>query len=65
MKTDDLWEIRADLGNHAVRFLGFWDSGNLIVLTNGFTKKSAKTPQQEIEIATERKRDYLLRKPHG
>ncbi len=63
--TDDLWEIRVDMGNHAVRFLGFWDAGNLIVLTNGFTKKSAKTPRTEVEIATRRKQEYLSRKPHG
>jgi phage-related protein len=34
----------------------------LIVLTNGFAKKTQKTPSQEIELAEQRKRDYLSRK---
>lgn len=63
--TDELWEIRVGFSNHAVRFLGFWDEGNLIVLTNGFMKKTQKTPQTEIKIATQRKQDYLTRKNYG
>lgn len=63
--TDDLWEIRVDLGNNAVRFLGFWDAGNLIILTDGFVKKTQKTPRTEIAIATERKHNYLLRHNNG
>ena len=42
--------------------LGFWDAGRLVVLTNGFAKKSQKTPAREIELAEQRKRDYLNRK---
>ena len=61
--TDDLWEVRAEFGGDAFRLLGFWDAGRLVVLTNGFAKKTQKTPAREIELAAQRKRDYLNRKP--
>ena len=60
--TDDLWEIRIQFGNNIFRLLGFFDGGQLVVLTNGFAKKTQKTPVREIEIAERRKQDYLSRK---
>lgn len=60
--TDDLWEVRAEFGGDAFRLLGFWDSGALIILTNGFAKKTQKTPEREITLAEQRKRDYLSRR---
>ncbi len=46
----------------AVWPLGVWDESNLIILTNGFAKKTQKTPSREIELAVQRRRDYLNRK---
>ena len=60
--TDDIWEVRAKLGNNAFRLLGFFDNGSLVVLTNGFAKKSQKTPAFEINLAEQRKKEYLKRK---
>ncbi len=60
--TDDLWGVRAEFGGDAFRLLGFWDAGRLIVLTNAFAKKTQKTPHREIELAEQRRRDYLNRK---
>jgi phage-related protein len=60
--TDELWEVRAEFGGDAFRLLGFWDAGSLIILTNGFAKKTQKTPNREIELAGHRRRDYLNRK---
>jgi phage-related protein len=60
--TDEVWEVRVEFGGNAFRLLGFWDSGNLIILTNGFAKKTEKTPNREIELAVQRRRDYLNRK---
>ena len=60
--TDELWEIRAEFGGNAFRLLGFWDEGSLIILTNGFAKKTQKTPDREIDLAAQRRRDYLNRK---
>ncbi len=59
--TDNLWEIRVESSNTAIRFLGFWEEGNLILLTNGFIKKTQKTPRTEINLATERKAEYEQR----
>jgi phage-related protein len=60
--TDELWEVRAEFGGNAFRLLGFWDAGNLVILTNGFAKKTQKTPSREIDLAALRRRDYLDRK---
>ena len=60
--TDGLWEVRAEFGGDAFRLLGFWDAGNLIILTNGFAKKTQKTPERELALAAQRKREYLNRK---
>ena len=60
--ADELWEVRTEFGGDAFRLLGFWDAGSLIFLTNGFAKKTQKTPNREIELAGQRRRDYLNRK---
>jgi phage-related protein len=60
--TEDLWEIRVQSGNNAYRLLGFQYIGNFIVLTNGFHKKTRKTPKSEISLAERRKKDWLRRK---
>jgi phage-related protein len=57
--TDDIWEVRARIGSHSFRLLGFITGDEFVVLTNGFKKKSQKTPKQEIELAEQRKADYL------
>ena len=60
--TDGIWEVRVHIGNDALRLFGFFDGNDLIVLTNGFLKKTDKVPQKEIILAEERKKDYLWRK---
>jgi len=60
VNTDDLIEIRIQHGSNNFRLLGFEDKGNLVILTNGFRKKSQKTPKSEIELAEFRKKEYLL-----
>ncbi len=60
--TDDLWEIRVQQGNNIFRLLGFFDAENFVVLTNGFQKKTQKTPKSEILLSEQRKKDYLIRK---
>lgn len=60
--TDDMWEIRARIGNNTFRLLGFFDGPELIVLTSGFAKKTNKVPKQEIKTTEERKRNYYRRK---
>jgi len=62
VNTDDIWEVRVQFGGNIFRLLGFFDGATLMILTNGFAKKSQKTPRQEIELATRRKNEYLSRK---
>lgn len=38
--TDGLYEIRVQHGNNAVRIFCFFDSGNIVVVGNGFSKKN-------------------------
>jgi phage-related protein len=56
--TDGLYEIRVQLGNDIFRIFCFFDKGQLIVLANGFQKKTQKTPKQEIEKALKIKHEY-------
>lgn len=58
----DFYECRIEINGNIYRILGFFDEGNLVVLTNGFQKKSQKTPPNEIEVCKIRKADYLKRK---
>lgn len=60
--TDDLWEVRVQLGNNIFRFLGFFDGAQLVILNHAFTKKTQKTPSKEIKIAEQRKKDYFSRR---
>lgn len=60
--TDDLWEVRVEFGGGAFRLLGFWDEGRLVILTNGFAKKTQKTPEREIALAEQRKCDHVNRR---
>jgi len=60
--TDDLWEIRIQYSGNIFRLLSFFDDEKLLIANHGFTKKSQKTPKNDIGIAEERKKDYYLRK---
>ncbi len=64
VNTADIWEVRIQFGGDIFRLLGFFDEDKeaLVVLTNGFAKKTQKTPPQEIKLAEQRKQDYLSRK---
>jgi phage-related protein len=59
--TQDIWEIRIQFGGNNYRLLGFFDEGKLIILTNGFSKKTQKTPTKEIKLAEQRRSEYLQR----
>lgn len=56
--TDGLYEIRVQLGNNIFRIFCFFDRGQLVVLANGFQKKTQNTPKKEIEIALKIKAEY-------
>jgi len=56
--TEGLYEIRVQLGSDIFRIFCFFDQGQLVVLVNGFQKKTQKTPKKEIEIALKIKAAY-------
>jgi phage-related protein len=56
--TDGLYEIRLQQGSDIFRIFCFFDQGQLVVLANGFQKKTQKTPQKEIEKALKIKQEY-------
>jgi phage-related protein len=56
--TEGLYEIRVQQGSDIFRIFCFFDHGKLVVLANGFQKKTQKTPKEEIEKALKIKEDY-------
>ena len=60
--SDGIFEIRAIHGNNITRVLYFFVVDKKIILTNGFVKKTQKTPENEIVLAKKYRKDYELRK---
>ena len=58
---DGIFEIRAKQGSNITRVLYFYYIGNKIILTNGFIKKSQKTPPSEIDLAKKYRAEYEKR----
>ena len=56
-----IFELRIKSGSDISRVLYFFVIGRKIVLTNGFIKKTAKTPKSEIETAQKYRGEYLSR----
>ena len=56
--TDGLYEIRIQQGIDIFRIFCFFDQGQLVVLANGFQKKTQKTPKKDIESALKIKSEY-------
>ena len=54
-----LYEIRVEFRSNIYRVFSFFDKGQLIILINGFQKKSQKTLKNEIEIAEKLKKQYF------
>ncbi len=56
-----IFELRCKQANTITRALFFFYIGGKIIVTNGFTKKTQKTPQKEIHLAQARRTDYIHR----
>ena len=57
--TDGLYEIRIEFESNIYRIFCCFDKGNLVILFNGFQKKSQKTPKKEIDLALKLKDEYF------
>ena len=62
---DGIFELRAKVGLDISRVLYFFYIGNRIILTNGFIKKTQKTPRKEIELAKKYRADFMERMRKG
>ncbi|MEN9523641.1 MAG: hypothetical protein RL065_2018 [Bacteroidota bacterium] len=63
--TNGLYEIRVEFQGNIYRIFCCFDEGKVVVLFNGFQKKSQKTPTTEIEKATKIMNEYFDRKIKG
>jgi phage-related protein len=57
--TKGLYEARIQVGSNIYRIFAFFDKGSIIVLGNGFQKKTQKTPKQEIKLALKIMSEYF------
>ena len=63
--ADGLYEIRVEVGNNIFRIFCCFDEGSLVILFNGFQKKTQKTPKQQIERAKKLMKEYFNDKDNG
>ena len=67
--NNEIWEFRTKYLTKQVRLLAFWDKTDkietLVVATNGFIKKTKKTPKGNIERAEQIKKEYFEQKKGG
>jgi phage-related protein len=57
--SDGIFEVRVEVGTDIYRVFSFFDKGQVIILVNGFQKKTQKTPKKEIEMAERLKKQYF------
>ena len=60
--TDGLYEIRIKVGSDIYRVFCCFDSGRIVILFNGFQKKTQKAPKKEINKALKLKHEYFNKK---
>ena len=60
-KYKDLWELRIELASNIFRIFYFLPQNNNAVLLHGIVKKKQKTPKKELDVALDRKNEYLRR----
>jgi phage-related protein len=57
--TEGPFEVRIEFESNLYRIFCCFDKGHLIILFNGFQKKSQKTPKKEIGLALKLKDEYF------
>lgn len=58
---DGIYELRTPQGSNTTRLLYFFFVGDKAIITNGFAKKTQRTPRREIEIAKKYRSDWKSR----
>ena len=64
VETKGLYEARIQIGTDTWRVFCFFDKGKLVILLNGFQKKTQKTPKSEIIKALKIKHEYETEEKH-
>ena len=59
---DGLYELRIEWQGNIYRIFFCFDQGNIVILFNGFQKKTQKTPEKEIEKGLKIKVEYEEKK---
>jgi len=56
--VDGIFELRAEHAGNIFRVFFIFDEGNIVLLFNGFMKKTQKTPRRELDLAKRLKKEY-------
>jgi phage-related protein len=64
--NNNIWEFKTKFLKQQIRILAFWDKTDkietLVLASNGFIKKTSKTPKKEIERAERIRKEYFAKK---
>ena len=60
--TEGLYEIRVEYGSNIFRIFCCFDQGYVVILLNGFQKKSQKTPAEQLDLANKLMKEYFEQK---
>ena len=63
LENSEIWEFRTLYNKKAYRLFAFWDKDKeaFVVATHGIVKKTQKTPKEVIQIAKDRRKDFIER----
>jgi phage-related protein len=59
---EGIYELRVEYESNAYRVFFCFDEGNIVILFNGFRKKTQKIPNSEIKQAIKLKNEYYANK---
>jgi len=57
-----IYEVRVEVGSDIFRIFSFFDEDKVVILINGFQKKTQKTPKNEIALAEKLRKEYFYDK---
>ena len=60
--SEGIYEIRVQVGSDIFRIFAFFDKNSLIIIGNGFQKKSQKIPHGQLEMAEKIRKEYYEEK---
>ena len=61
--TEHLWEIKVHYGKEQFRLLSFIENDAIIIAVHGIAKKSMDLKKQDVQLAEERRKNYIQRQP--